>query len=684
MSEPTRSGRWFCDPLLVAIVGTTVVLALGIGLLALVWGPEPTAAVPPLLGPVIAGFAALTALSVGIMALFRYREMHDPPYFWVGSGLCGLGVLLIFHVLTWPGLGPEGQAPIAQLPNTSAWFDYLIFRVLAAFLFLASLLRWPKVDEGTRPRWFWWVIAWLAIVLLVSGLSVAFETLIPQIVADGRYLLGLARFPYGPLLLVGGLTLSIMGCRATGDRFLGFVALAQVILLFAGIADLISPTVFSSWFYLGRGLLAAGLLVLLAGMLVGYVRLYRSERERTEELQIERARLRELNDTLEQRVAERTVQLRALAVELSRAEERERQRVARALHDDLQQMLVAARMHLETLERQLEDLALRKVIQWANDVLGKALDASRSLTAELSPPLLYDAGLTPALYWLGRWMEEKHGLVVQVDAEDLGNQTPEGMRGMLFQAARELLLNIVQHAGVDRAELQLHRLSEDEIELIVSDRGVGFDPAQIGRPEGNGFGLFSIRERMELLGNRMSVESAPGQGTRVELRVRLRPVETAATVAAAQAVASRLMASEQVPEEPTIERLVRVLLADDHAIIRQGLARMLGDEPNIELVGQADNGQEAVALTRQTRPDVVLMDVSMPVMDGIEATRQIKAELPDVQVIGLSIHEKDEMEEQMRQAGAVEYITKGGDPSELIEAIRRLAQRPQNGSDAQL
>ena len=95
-----------------------------------------------------------------------------------------------------------------------------------------------------------------------------------------------------------------------------------------------------------------------------------------------------------------------------------------------------------------------------------------------------------------------------------------------------------------------------------------------------------------------------------------------------------------------------MLFVDDHAIMRQGLIRLMAGQPNIQVVGEAANGREAIERVRQLKPDVVVMDVSMPEMDGIEATRRIKAEFPDVRVIGLSMYEEEQFANSMRQAGA--------------------------------
>ncbi len=402
-------------------------------------------------------------------------------------------------------------------------------------------------------------------------------------------------------------------------------------------------------------------------------------RSRTEQ------RLRNMNQTLEQRVAERTAeteqraaQLRALTSELTQTEQRERRRLAQVLHDHLQQMLVAAKFQLGTAGKGMEDPDAVSALDRVGDLLDKSIQESRSLTVELSPPVLYEAGLVAGLEWLGRWMQEQHGLTLELDAAEGVDPAEEDIRVLLFQTARELLFNVVKHASVDRAEVALRRDERNRIELQVQDRGGGFVPEEVepSEDEREGFGLFSIRERFARLGGELRIESAPGEGTRAIAAV----AETTAAGDEREPDSAAEWASEPYDEaaRPVSERSrpareeegIRVVVADDHAILREGLVGMLSGQPDIDVVGEAADGQAAVDLVRQTCPTVAVLDITMPRMNGLEAARIISREFPEIRVIGLSVHESGDMAEAMHKAGASVYLNKAGPSSHLLAAIR--------------
>jgi len=115
---------------------------------------------------------------------------------------------------------------------------------------------------------------------------------------------------------------------------------------------------------------------------------------------------------------------------------------------------------------------------------------------------------------------------------------------------------------------------------------------------------------------------------------------------------------------------IRLLIADDHVIVRKGIRLLLEAEPDMEIVGEALDGKEAIDKVENLQPDIVLMDIAMTGMDGLEATRQIKQNWPDIQVLVLTMHRSDEYFFEMLKAGASGYILKGAETNDLKSAIR--------------
>jgi signal transduction histidine kinase/ActR/RegA family two-component response regulator len=392
-----------------------------------------------------------------------------------------------------------------------------------------------------------------------------------------------------------------------------------------------------------------------------------TERKKTEEA------LKNWTIELEKRVEERTqlleeqtVRLRQLAVELTEVEQSERRRLAEVLHDHLQQYLVAAKMRIEVSERKVSENE-RSGLQDARSYIEKAAEASRMLTAELRPPVLYEGGLGAALRYLTKKIAEQHNMRVNLL---IGPDTEPGtdfIKIMVYQCVQELLFNTVKYAQVQECFLRLERGSNRTIQATVEDKGVGFDPADIGRKGSGGFGLFSIRERVKALDGELQISSMPGYGSQFKIIV----PDRVEIPSAKNLPAVDVLIRERSKEE---RGNMVVLVADDHQIIRQSLASLLKSQPFVKEVVEAENGEEAVKIAQAIDPDVILMDLNMPKMNGIEATRILHSRNPHIKIIGLSVQAERETAQAMKDVGAAAYFNKADDTNALIETIKNFAQ----------
>ena len=403
----------------------------------------------------------------------------------------------------------------------------------------------------------------------------------------------------------------------------------------------------------------------------------------------------------------------AVAIENARLVERarelaaseERNRLAREIHDSLAQSLIAVSMELDSIQQRaiVEPTRVAGLIGHARDLAHRAVEEARHAIWRLRPAPLERQSLPEALATEAASLEQG-GAVEQSECTVQGEPRPLSpeVEAPIFRIAQEALSNVRKHARARRVRVVL-AYGERWVRLLVEDDGRGFETAPRpatgdGRPFGSaaysstpaghgseapahsvggyeagahatstdgrtpevvarpaigdgGFGLIGIRQRAALIGADVEIDASPGWGTRVRLYVPNAPLAQLA--------------------DPT--GLVRVLLADDHALVRQGVRRMIDAMPGVSLIAEVDNGADAIARTLELAPDVVLMDVNMPGLDGLEAIRRIHAELLSVGVVVLSTTAPDDVVLEAVRAGARGYLLKDVGVDELRQAVQTVA-----------
>ena len=310
--------------------------------------------------------------------------------------------------------------------------------------------------------------------------------------------------------------------------------------------------------------------------------------------------------------------LRDLAGRVIRAGDEERSYIARELHDSTAQSLAAMLLELSVVARETHDPATSERLERIRRIAGDVLDEVRMLAQTVHPRVLDDLGLGAALQHLARESEARGTVTIEVDVDETAGEVSPAVSSVLYRVAQEALNNALRHASARRSVLRAGR-RDGLARLEVVDDGVGFrvEEAESRRPA---MGLFTMRERIALLDGALEIDSAPGRGTRITARVPAVPV--AAATCRRPRPTSRRQPNDDHEGGMTTD-LIRVVLADDHMVVRAGLKAVLGTAKDIDVVGEAKDGREAVGLVDRFKPDVVVMDLSMAGMDGTTATKEI-------------------------------------------------------------
>ena len=332
----------------------------------------------------------------------------------------------------------------------------------------------------------------------------------------------------------------------------------------------------------------------------------------------------------------------------------ERARMARELHDTLAQGLAGLILQLEAAQAHLEGGRSARTFEIVDQALAQARATLRDARQAIGD-LREEASAAPDLATSVRRevnrFTEATGIPCQLDLS-LPSALPEEIVEHARRIVAEGLVNVARHAQADHAWLRVAG-DDDRLEIAMRDDGRGFDPARAIGQVGH-YGLLGIRERVRLVGGAFEVERRAGAGA--TLRARL---------------PSDLPGRQGVTH---MDNPIRVLIADDHMIVRQGVRLILETDEGIELAGEAADGSEAVRLAGELLPDVVLMDLRMPGMDGLTAIDLLRQQHPQMAIVILTTYQEDDLILRGLQAGARGYLLKDTDRQTLIASIRAAAR----------
>ncbi|MFQ5794951.1 MAG: GAF domain-containing protein [Candidatus Bipolaricaulia bacterium] len=353
-------------------------------------------------------------------------------------------------------------------------------------------------------------------------------------------------------------------------------------------------------------------------------------------------------------------QLRSFVNRLIQVQEEERRLVAYDIHDELIQHIISANMYLKTGLKKLRSRArtteeIQTVLEKGLNQLNQSITEARRIIAALRPSTLDHLGLIPAIQDHLRELQQETGWEVVFEENLEKVRLDPTVEVVVYRIIQEALINAKKHAETDRVRVAIERRSA-HLNVEVQDWGTGFDPKELhqaDREEDKPLGLIAMQERAKLVGGRFTVESALDQGTTVRAEIPLR---------------RRRITADQ---DSRPNREITVLIADDHPIVRDGLRLML-DVEGIRIIGEAANGKQTVVKANRLAPDIILMDVRMPEMDGLDALKEIKAENPEIAVIMLTTYDNPSYLLQAVASGAAGYLLKEVPCEELVDAIRRV------------
>ena len=369
--------------------------------------------------------------------------------------------------------------------------------------------------------------------------------------------------------------------------------------------------------------------------------------------------------------------LRQLSARLLQLQDEERRRIARDLHDVTGQKLAVLSMALSgVLNRPNGSLdadsqrALTESLAWSKEVAAEI----RTLSYLLHPPLLDELGLSSAVKWYLAGFTSRTGILMETEIPSEIQRLSPDAEVAIFRVLQESLTNVHRYAESTNAVVRMD-VTGDEIKLEIQDFGKGVQSSRTSSPNGSvarlGVGIQGMTERMRQLGGKLEITSSPNKGTLVTATI---PLSSSAAIPAQSStvLVSPLNSTSELvgPVANTLRK--RILIADDHEMLRRGVRNTLQTELDLEICGEAVDGQDVVEKVKTLRPDLVILDINMPALNGLVALRQILRLRPQTKVLVFSVHDSDQTVKEVHAAGAHGFISKGKDSQDLLRVVREI------------
>ena len=346
--------------------------------------------------------------------------------------------------------------------------------------------------------------------------------------------------------------------------------------------------------------------------------------------------------------------LRHLTHKILTAQEDERREISRELHDEIAQTLTGINVRLANLKREavLSSKGLKGKIAGTQRLVQKSVKIVHRFARKLRPALLDDLGLIPALNSFINGMSERTNLPIKLKTFPELQNLDVTKRTVFYRVAQEALTNVVRHAEAKLAQINFYEAAEFRADGSQGQRQV------LQRA------IRSIVQRQEAPRSHRHAGARGDDRRFVQDRLGSGSWDFGFR-------RNTLPSSHSVEGRKMKERIT-VLLAEDHVVVREGLRIMIEADEDIKVVGEAKTGREAVTMTKKYCPDVVVMDIAMPLLNGIQATQQILSEQPKTKVLVLSAHADPEYVDQLMALGVVGYLTKQTSAEMLARAVREV------------